>query len=197
MEDRRLYPNRPQAEALLEDALADNPGPWGEHSRICAQCAQEIGWKCGLDGNFAYVLGLLHDIGRKFGSQQLGHVYNGWKYMNRLGYPQVGKICLTHAFNIPSFEIFVGKIDIPVQQRLELMKTLAAVVYDDYDRLIQLCDCLASSDGIVDMEERMLDVKRRYGSYPQEKWDKNLELKAYFDKKCGMEIYRLLTKEEF
>ena len=43
------------------------------------------------------------------------------------------------------------------------------VIFDDYDRLIQLCDSLAGSEGVMDMEERMLDVKRRYGSYPQDK----------------------------
>ena len=192
MVNRRLFPNRIQAEALLEDALISNPGLWVDHSRVCARCAQKIALKCGLDPDLSYVLGLLHDIGRKFGEQQLGHVYNGWKYMNQLGYPQVAKVCLTHAFNVPSFHIFVGTLDIPVHQRVELMKALAAVTYDDYDRLIQLCDCLAASNGTVNIEKRMKDVKRRYGHYPQEKWNMNLELKAYFDKKCGIDVYSFI-----
>ena len=55
--------------------------------------------------------------------------------------------------------------------------------------LIQLCDALAMAEGVVDIEPRMLDVKRRYGEYPQEKWDSNLSLKAYFEAKCGKSIY--------
>ena len=38
------------------------------------------------------------------------------------------------------------------------------------------------------------DVKRRYGSYPQEKWDANLALKAYFEKKAGRSMADLLRE---
>lgn len=62
---------------------------------------------------------------------------------------------------------------------------------DEYDRLIQLCDSLAGAEGVLNMEERMEDVKRRYGSYPQEKWDRNLELKKYFEAKMGKDIYSI------
>ena len=34
---------------------------------------------------------------------------------------------------------------------------------------------------LVNIEDRMNDVKRRYGRFPQSKWDKNLELKAFFE----------------
>ncbi len=42
------------------------------------------------------------------------------------------------------------------------------------------------------MEERMSDIKRRYGAYPQSKWDKNMELKAYFEEKCEQDIYNMV-----
>ena len=71
------------------------------------------------------------------------------------------------------------------------------VIFDDYDRLIQLCDSLAGSEGGMDMEERMLDVKRRYGSYPQDKWDSNLRLKEYFEKRTGKNIYDVVEKETY
>ena len=44
------------------------------------------------------------------------------------------------------------------------------------------------------MEERMTDIKRRYGSYPQEKWDANMALRSYFEEKAGEDIY-LLVKD--
>ena len=34
---------------------------------------------------------------------------------------------------------------------------------DDYDRLIQLCDSLATDYGFVILEKRFVDVTRRYG----------------------------------
>lgn len=51
---------------------------------------------------------------------------------------------------------------------------LDGVELDEYDRLIQLCDSIAGAEGVLDIEERMRDVKRRYGDYPEEKWDRNL-----------------------
>lgn len=66
------------------------------------------------------------------------------------------------------------------------------IVYDDYDRLIQLCDSLAGSEGVMDIEERMADVKRRYGSYPPEKWEANLQLKHLFEEKTGKNIYDIV-----
>lgn len=112
----------------------------------------------------AYILGFLHDIGRKFGVQHLGHVYDGWQYMLKLGYEEVKA----------------------------LQKELEQTVYDDYDKLIQLCDAIGAAEGVVDMEERMADIKRRYGSYPQEKWDSNLALKRYFEEKAGNDIYKIV-----
>ena len=73
---------------------------------------------------------------------------------------------------------------------------LEGAEYDDYDRLIQLCDALAGSEGIPDVEERMADVKRRYGNYPQAQWDKNLELLGYFSKKAGKNVYALLRRRD-
>ena len=71
-------------------------------------------------------------------------------------------------------------------------KLLYEMQYDDYDRLIQLCDALAGSEGVLDIEERMADVKRRYGNYPQEQWDKNVELKRYFEENAGRNIYEIV-----
>ena len=70
------------------------------------------------------------------------------------------------------------------EEELRLIQTeLAKVEYDDYDRLIQLCDSLAGAEGVLDIVERMSDVKKRYGSYPREKWDANIALLHYFEKK--------------
>jgi len=66
------------------------------------------------------------------------------------------------------------------------------MVYDDYDLLIQLCDSMAGAEGIMKMEDRMNDVKRRYGFYPQEKWDRNMELKQIFEEKIGRDIYEIV-----
>lgn len=191
-----MIPTRTEAQRLLTEAESCNPGQWGDHSRVAAHCAEKIAAACeGMDAEKAYVLGLLHDIGRKFGVSHMKHIWDGYTYMMSLGYEEVAKICLTHSFSIQNIHDYIGRFDIEDDKVRELEQALAAAEYDDYDRLIQLCDSLAGSEGVLDIEERMNDVKRRYGSYPQEKWDANLRLKAYFEEKAGRDIYEVVEKE--
>ncbi|MFG6355659.1 MAG: HD domain-containing protein [Acetatifactor sp.] len=191
-----MLPTREKAEELLRDGEAYNPGAWAEHSRVAARCAEKIAAACGdMDPEKAYVLGLLHDIGRKFGVKHMGHIYDGYHYMTELGYDEAARICLSHSFSIQKLEDYIGKWDIVPEQQQELRQLLGELVYDDYDRLIQVCDSLAGTT-VVDMEDRMADVKRRYGSYPQDKWDKNLELKVYFEKKMRQDIYTVVGRRE-
>lgn len=65
------------------------------------------------------------------------------------------------------------------------MKNLIKVKSDDYDRMIQLCDVLAGNYGVLDIEERMVDVKQRFGYYPQKKWKLNIKLKDILKQKQG------------
>lgn len=107
---------------------------------------------------------------------------------------EAAKICLTHSFCEHSIEGYVGKFDV-TEEQLQLIKDiLEKTEFDDYDLLIQLCDSLAGGESIMNIEDRMLDVKRRYGSFPQTKWDRNMELKAYFENKTGRDIYEVVGK---
>ena len=190
-----MIPTRVKAEELLKDAELCNPGPGADHSRVTARCAERIAAACGdMDPDKAYVLGLLHDIGRKFGVKHMGHIYDGYHYMTELGYDEAARICLSHSFTIQKLEDYIGNWDISIEQQEELRRLLEELEYDDYDRLIQVCDSLAGI-AVMDMEARMADVKRRYGAYPQDKWDKNLELKTYFEQKMQQDIYRVVGKE--
>lgn len=193
-----MIPSRQEAERLLTEAESCNPGPWGNHSRVAAHCAEKIAEACeGMDPEKAYVLGLLHDIGRKFGVRHLGHVSDGYSWMMSLGYDEAARICLTHSFNNYEVDEYIGKFD-TTNEELELIRSgLRKVVPDDYDRLIQLCDALAGSEGVMNIEDRMNDVRRRYGRFPQPKWDSNLALKAYFEEKARKSIYDLVEKDTF
>lgn len=193
-----MLPTRGQSELLLKEAERCNPGPWGNHSRVAAHCAEKIAAACeNMDPEKSYILGLLHDIGRKFGVRHLGHVSDGYSYMLSMGYDEVAKICLTHSFNNQTTDEYIGKFDTTAEELQLIQEELAKIAMDDYDRLIQLCDSLAGAEGVMDIEERMGDVKRRYGSYPQDKWNRNLALKDYFEGKMGKDIYDVVDKENF
>ena len=192
-----MYPGRKEAEKLLLEAGKCNPGPWIRHSRTAAHCAEEIARYSDLNTEKAYVLGLLHDIGRKFGVTYLKHVSDGYSYMMSLGYDDVARICLTHSFNNNKLESYVGKFDTSEEQTEMIRQKLQETKQDDYDRLIQLCDAIAGPEGVMDIIDRMTDVKTRYGSYDPDKWETNLNLKKYFEGKMGKDLYLAVDKEHY
>ena len=180
-----MYPTRDEALSLLAEAEARNPGPWGNHSRTVAHCAERIAALSGMDPDKAYALGLL------------GHVSDGYSYMMSLGYDDAARICLTHSFNGQKIEAYVGNFD-TTEAETELIRTeLQRVCFDDYDRLIQLCDSIGGAEGVMDIIDRMSDVKARYGSYDPEKWAANLALKDYFEQKMGLDLYKAVEKDTY
>ena len=193
-----MLPTIEAAEEILKESEQCNTGQWGNHSRVAAHFAEAIAFACGdMDADKAYIVGLLHDIGRKFGGRHMGHVSDGYSYMMSLGYDEVARICLTHSFNNKTTDEYIGNFDTTDEELKMVQDALEAIVLDEYDRLIQLCDALAGAEGVLNIEDRMLDVKRRYGSFPQAKWDSNLELKRYFEEKTGKDIYVVVDKENY
>lgn len=184
-----------QAERELAEALRRNPGRWGAHSRSVADNARLIAEKTdALDPEKAWVMGLMHDIGRRFGITGMAHTLDGYDYLTDLGYPEIARVCLTHSFPVRDIKTFFGKVDVSPDRIRFLEQFLNSAEYDDYDRLIQLCDAISLPEGACIMEKRLMDVALRYG-FPEgtlEKWTAFLNLKKYFDGMCGCCIYDLL-----
>ena len=66
------------------------------------------------------------------------------------------------------------------------------------DYLIQLCDILANKNGFVTIEERAEEViERHHNSQDFVDIVQDHELKEYFDKKIGGDIYDLLQTPSF
>jgi putative nucleotidyltransferase with HDIG domain len=184
-----------EAEDLLKLGETTFPGPWMDHSIVTAECAYKIAaYIPELDADVAYILGLLHDIGRTQRISSFRHIVDGYNMMIE-EYPLIAKICLTHSFPIKEIEIFTGEIDVEKDVYLFVKKYLDNVTYDDYDLLIQLCDAVALPTGACIIEKRLIDVAIRRGINPNtsvRKWKKFLELKKYFDKKINRNIYEVI-----
>ena len=187
-------PSVAEAERLLAEAADANPGPWVMHSRYVAQAAQVIARDAALDGDAAYVLGCLHDIGRRAGVTGTRHILDGYRYLLALGYDDAARICLTHSFPLQHVEAIYGQADWSAEDGQFVADTLAGIEYTDYDRLIQLCDSLALPTGFCLIEKRFVDVVLRYGSndYTVPKWQATLAIKDQFEKIIGGSIYNLL-----
>ncbi len=105
-------PTREEAERLLAQAAEANPGAWVMHSRYVARAAQAIaGRHPRLDAAAAYVLGCLHDIGRREGVTGARHILDGYRYLSALGYDDAARICLTHSFPLKQVEAIYGQAD--------------------------------------------------------------------------------------
>ena len=111
--------------------------------------------------------------------------WEGDDYLMELGYDEAARICLNHSFAVQRLDTGIGKLDVTPEEETRMNALLTEMQYDDYDRLGQCVDCVAMAEGPAEIEKRMQDVKNRYGNYPQEKWDKHLELGRYFSEKAG------------
>lgn len=183
------------AEKELQLAARLNPGPWEQHSRVVAQNARRIAEKAkGLDCDKAYVMGLLHDIGRRAGIREIMHIFDGYDYMMGIGQEEIARICLTHSFPIKNAGTFSGKYDCSPEQKNFLQSFLEHTEYDDYDILIQLCDAISLPNGACIMEKRLVDVALRHGlqDFTIDKWKAFMNTKKHFDELCGCNIYSLL-----
>jgi len=188
-----LSPKEAETELLIAEQR--NPGPWINHSRSVALNARLIADKIPtLDSYQAYAMGLLHDIGRREGIKAIMHIIDGYDYMMRLNQNKIARICLTHSYPFQDVNTFFGEFDCTEEQKNFLSSFLENTVFDDYDRLIQLCDAISLPNGACIMEKRLIDVALRHGlpDFTIDKWKAFLELKKYFDTLCGCNIYTLL-----
>ena len=180
--------------ASLRQAVQNNPGPWEQHSLSVADNAKRIAQKAGLNPETAEVMGLLHDIGRGAGISGIRHIFDGYDLMMSLGEPEVARICLTHSFPSKDIHTYIGKIDCTQAQLAFLQDFLNSHPYDDYDRLIQLCDAISLPNGACILEKRLIDVALRHGvtEHSIDKWKAFMQVKKHFDQLCGCSIYSLL-----
>ena len=192
-----LFPARDEAEALLTWAEALNPGPWAAHSRTVARAAKTIAAHCSLYPEKAYVLGLLHDIGRYEGVRGLHHVYAGYELLMKKHYDEAARICLTHSFPVRNICFFSGEVDCTAEEIAVIKKAIEQGEFTEYDRLIQRCDALGMAGGVTIIDVRLMEVARRHGvnADTPRKWDAFFALKGDFDRKCGINIYSLFNDE--
>ena len=193
----KMLPSKEEATRLIKWAYDCNPGAWASHSKTAARAAEAIADKCGLDRDRAFVSGLLHDIGRYEGVTELRHTYAGYELLSRKGYSSIASICLSHSFPSQNVDEYFGKNDCTFIESELIKSFLTDTIYDDYDKLIQLCDAISAAAGVCLIEVRIIDVIRRYGfsKFTLGKIEAIFDIKEHFDEICGMNIYDLFHDE--
>ena len=188
-----MLPTREEAEKELAMAGELNPGPWVKHSLNVGIAARNIAEKVpALDAGKAYIVGILHDIGRRVGIVDIPrHVYEGYLYCKNKGWDEAAQICMTHSYVRMSDEF---DYEPSSKEEIEIKKYIMNCKIDDYDKLIQLCDALATDYGFVIIEKRFVDVTRRYGIMEGyiKGWEKTFDIKNGFEEVMKCSIYDVL-----
>jgi hypothetical protein len=183
------------AERLLQEGEARNPGAWVAHSRhvaLAARCLAEHHPE--LEPKAAFIMGLLHDIGRQDGSRNMDHTLDGYRFLMALGYPDAARICLTHSFPFQDIRAALGNWECSEEDYQFVKDFVANTTFDTYDRLLQLCDALAMAEGICLMEKRLVDAVRRHGfnDFTLKKWQAYFEIQREFEAALDRSIYKVL-----
>ena len=188
-------PSIEEAKLFLEEGGKLNPGPWVEHSLYVGKAAELIAENCeGLNPNIALILGMLHDIGRRFGVTNMRHSIDGYNFLLSKGYELPARICITHSFPYKDVNSIFGEWDCSHEEFKFVENFINVTEFDDYDRLIQLCDALALPDGFCLMEKRMVDVALRHGTneYTVDKWKAIFNIEKHFEECMGKSLYSVL-----
>ena len=199
------YPDREQALSIWQEGLNFRISNYGFdvadeyvfHTKGIAESCEIIAKQiAGLNTEKAYVLGLLHDYGKKYPEKELGgfHGRYGYEEMKQMGFPDVARVCLTHSFYSSDFnkENYKNYSSKDLDWAKEKLKN---IIFDDYDKLVQLCDMFFEGLNKVTFEKRFEGIMKRHNLSFEN--ITNLyyyaeENKKYFDKKCGTDIYKLL-----
>ncbi len=166
------------------------------HTQGVAASAEKIAeYLPGLNPEKAYILGLLHDYGKRISEriENYFHGREGYEQMLKLGYYDVAKICLTHTFFDKN--LIYSDFSYPIEWIDWAQSKLKNIEYDDYDYLICLCDKFFEGLEKVSIEKRAEGIAKRYRTNENQInifKKKSLNLKHYFDNKIGIDVYKIL-----
>lgn len=152
----------------------------------------------GIDENQAYVCALLHDVCRTNERQEA-------KFHGISGYEKLidkdetaARSALLHMFLWNKMQPFeeCSKMFFDNKQDYDFVADyIKNTKPTDFDLLMQLADNLSNMNGFVTIEDRAKDLAERRGiTLSQEWYDSRNNLKAYFDRKVGVDIYTLFNK---
>lgn len=205
-----MIPSLSQAEMFLQDAGQRNPGPWVQHSRYVAQAMYTLAQVlverqpgdprfADLDPERAFILGLLHDIGRREGVHGMRHIVDGYRFLAGEGYEAAGRVCLTHSYPDEGLIADASDWDGTPQEQEFVRSYIQSIEYDSYDRLAQLADAICMPQGFVLMEKRMVDVALRYGAQANtpirrfvRRWKAFFAIQNEIEEAIGASIYTYL-----
>lgn len=171
-----------------------------KHSSLVAISALEIAKKLdGVNPIKAYQAGLFHDIGKLYldKTESYKHPFLGYKMMENTD-KFIAEICLTHPFPIFDLYDYIKYYCHNDSKEFNNIKNAIQNIQNNiYIKLIQLCDKICSSDGIVTIEEKFDTYKKKYNvehDFINKNYQKLQEIKKEIEFLSGIELYDFLNK---
>lgn len=183
---------------------------WEKHSRNVAKIAEAVAMAVNkyqeeylklpseINVDEAYAAGLLHDIGRTLEENPgLRHPIIGYEFLKSVGMEIPARISMTHTYydyyKIDRTEFWEEIDEASTKFTQDYMQ---AVELTDIDLLIQLADNMGHNSGIMTVSDRFCEILSRHRIRSATDHVRALyNLKQYFDKKAGINIYELFRDE--
>ena len=162
--------NREQALALL-DKYSSADASWRAHclqvgvaARRLAELISQRGHPTDVDK--AEILGLLHDLGRSQ-EHSLRHGIEGYLLARSEGHRDQGRVCLLHVLKGRSLveAVRLGLLTEEERSQLKADDCTSQPVCQE-EKIAILADALMSDTGLVPIEEKYANARRRYGAQP-------------------------------
>lgn len=152
-----------------------NTSAWISHSLYEARTAEILAKAMGVNSENAKVMGMFHDIGRRF-VHTLDHTVRGFEYLIDNGIDsRIAACCLTHSFfnggrncycdpaengfylDKDGEECFEGNIE--VDDVTDFLRNYGK--YNIYDLILNVADLMATDKGIIEPAKRIEDIVTR------------------------------------
>lgn len=163
---------------------------WIEHGKCVGQTGAIIAEALGLDATYVYILGAIHDIGKRNTRDVQRHDILGYRFLKSLGIDdKYAAVCLTHSYLNNDVNCVAGGMLPRDDFRTEYIKNHH---YSEEELIINLCD-LMCKDHRMTLEARMIDLLSRKGFHDNSAYHlkEALKLKDYFDRKIPCGVYHL------
>lgn len=165
----------------------------GNSASIIATALKDNGYE--VDVELTKILGYIHDIG-KYTGESHGHVMRGYNYLMEKGFDEkYYNVCLTHSYLNNDIRCTAGKPPNP-KDNLFLDEFIKNHTYTLEEKIINLCDLMCTSDGVLTIDKRMVDLISRKGAYETTQYHviETVKLKKYFDNLLGYNLYDLFPE---
>lgn len=175
--------------------------PWELHCFNVASISEKIAREIdGLDPEYAFIYGLVHDIGRKLEQGRKNpksHPVVGYKFLTEgenygKGYEQIAMSCLTHTFpELEDITIVPGMCHPDWQKKERNFDEIDSFIYEKlkiysptiYDKIVLLADLMSGNNTTITIETRLRNAYARFGDKP----NKSLVYKTIAKRKAEVE----------